>query len=151
MTIYSAVDHLHPNLPFWGAVRDPYGTDPTQGACSYRRSCRLYPAAWATCGRYTWYKSVKYTCPERCTRCIDHDEGTDYLSEKTARNCSLRHKSTNSLFFMYLALKYVLLVSSVENFFFTCSKNLSCWAQFVISVILIVISIIIKMVLQFTK
>ena len=52
---------------------------------------------------------------------------------------------------MYLALKYVLLVSSVENFFFTCSKNLSCWAQFVISVILIVISIIIKMVLQFTK
>ena len=42
------VDHLDPNLPFWGAVQGVYITDPTQatcpGACSI---CGSYPAMWA--------------------------------------------------------------------------------------------------------
>ena len=42
------VDHVGPNLPFWGAVQGPYNTDPTQAtwprACSM---CGSFPATWA--------------------------------------------------------------------------------------------------------
>ena len=42
------VDHLDPNLLFWGAVQGLYITDPTQATCP--RTCNMcgsYPAAWA--------------------------------------------------------------------------------------------------------
>ena len=42
------VDHLDPNLPFWGAVKGLYITDPNQATCPRACSmCGSYPATWA--------------------------------------------------------------------------------------------------------
>ena len=42
------VDHLDPNLPFWGAVQGLYITDPTLATCPWAcRMCGSYPATWA--------------------------------------------------------------------------------------------------------
>ena len=42
------VDHLDPNLLFWGAVQGPHITDPTRATCPTACSiCGSYPATWA--------------------------------------------------------------------------------------------------------
>ena len=60
ITIYVScimyIDHLDPNLPFWGAVQGLYFTDPTQTTCPRACSiCGSYPATWTR-----WHRSGTY-------------------------------------------------------------------------------------------
>ena len=48
ITIYVYVDHLDPNLPFWGAVQSVYYISNPQATCPRACSmCGSYPATWA--------------------------------------------------------------------------------------------------------
>ena len=103
--MHYVVDHLDPNLPFWGAVQGLYIGDPTQATCPRACSmCGSYPETWARSHR----SGTDISALKELGRAVGIDAlkelaravGTDnYLSEVWSLPIYLQYGSTTILYY----------------------------------------------------